>query len=568
MKGRWEGSAWRGLSVEMSGWELNLTLPFRLYRIFSKSGKAQTPLINEASGDDNRSKTGNRFGSVRMELWLIDVLSGQVFELETSPKWLESHMKKIKHHETLHRLAQMSHQWQTAVQHCLRFRNEGEATGRLWRLFSIGFPRKVSRVPLFGHYHGDGLIQLAICQREDSHVSNLSKPWMLPQQLQIAQQRQIPRQRQRPPQDEILEVICSVTSTESGSASTALTSSSFRESSTHIHHDPERHIDVAKANGPLRRATTKVEARDIGCNNTYESHDSTRDADADQVTTRAEQRKSGQFASLSKVDKLLQGEEVVIVPTRFRYQRSLHDSDSSELSERAARGRVRSGSRSNVGHATRRLTEYKSSARTVSRQKDPKHEPRRHRRATMRRNAGPTFTEAKEDDEDLIARTLKKYSTFNNDSDSELVASSDDGESSDLSDYDTFDMTTLEQAKKTLRRLVEKREKASKDGDLMTESDLKFYVIPDVEARIQQLTSQREQGQPEQGLENHEAGGERDGRQGPFQPEVPAYDPDDQMEESNVPDASSGTGDPRQDSESVQLEVGDDGEGEIDPRSA
>ena len=72
-----------------------------------------------------------------------------------------------------------------AVQHCLRLRNEREATGRLWRLFSIGFPRKMSRVPLFGHYHGDCLIQLAICQREDSHVSDQSAPWVLPPQFQI-----------------------------------------------------------------------------------------------------------------------------------------------------------------------------------------------------------------------------------------------------------------------------------------------------------------------------------------------------------------------------------------------
>lgn len=172
-----------------------------------------------------------------------------------------------------------------------------------------------------------------------------------------------------------------------------------------------------------------------------------------------------------------------------------------------------------------------------------------------------------DDEEEIISRTLMRYTTFNSDNAPDLVASPDEADSSGLSDNGTLDETTLEQARKMLRRLVEKREKASKDGDLMTESDLEFYAIPDVEARIQQLTSQREQGQPEQGLEDDEDEGERDERHGPFQPEVPAYDPDRQIKESDVPDAPSGGANLRH-HELTGLEVDYDGEGESDPRSA
>ena len=155
-----------------------------------------------------------------------------------------------------------------------------------------------------------------------------------------------------------------------------------------------------------------------------------------------------------------------------------------------------------------------------------------------------------DDEEETISRTLMSYTTFNSDESPGLVASPDEADYSDLSDSGPLNETTLEQARKTLRRLVEKREKALKDGDLMTESDLKFYAIPDVEARIQQLTSQSEQGQPEQGLEDHEDESERDGRQhGPFQPEMLAHDPDRRAEEFDVPDTPLGGADRRHDDE-------------------
>lgn len=158
------------MTIERLGLGSNLTLSSRLYRLFFKSGKAQTIVINEASDDDKRSNTGTRLGSVcRIELWLIDVLSGQVTELETSQKWLDSHIKKTKHHDTLRRSAQMRHQWRTAIQGFLDFRNQKEPTNLLWKLSSISLPRRVSRVPVFGHRHGDYLVKLTICRGEDVH---------------------------------------------------------------------------------------------------------------------------------------------------------------------------------------------------------------------------------------------------------------------------------------------------------------------------------------------------------------------------------------------------------------
>ena len=235
------------------------------------------------------------------------------------------------------------------------------------------------------------------------------------------------------------------------------------------------------------------------------SHTITRRADGLQLPAPARQFRSGRVgkAAESKDEPLFQ--TGLIASRRRRHQDSLHDSDNSEPSERGAGRLVRFESRSNVRRPMRRLTGYKSSERTLSRHRDSGHDAQGHLPRVTNDNKGPIILEAQEEEEDVIARELKRYTTFNSDVD--LVASPDEADSSGLSDNDTFDMTTLEQAKKTLRRLVEKQEKASKAGDLMTESDLKFYAIPDVEARIQQLTSQPEHGQPEQGLEDHENGG-------------------------------------------------------------
>lgn len=295
------------------------------------------------------------------------------------------------------------------------------------------------------------------------------------------------------------------------------------------------------------------------------SHTVTRRAEGLQLPARSRQSRSGRVgtAAESKDEPLFQ--RGLIASRRRRHQDSLHDSDNSEPSERGAGRLVRFESRSNVRRPMRRLTGYKSSERTLSRHTDPGHDAKGHLPRATTVITGPIILEAQEEEEDVISRELKRYTTFNSDVD--LVASPDEADSSGLSDNDTFDMITLEQARKTLRRLVEKQEKASKDGDLMTESDLKFYAIPDVEARIQQLTSQPEQGQSEQGLQDHEDEGERDGRHGPFQPEIPVHDPDHRTQEFDVPDASSG-GENLRHHELTGLEVDYDGEGENDPRSA
>ena len=87
--------------------------------------------------------------------------------METSQNWLDSHIKKTKQHDTLRRLAQMRHQWRTAIQDFLDRRNHKEPTNLLWKLFSISLPRRMSRVPVFGHRHSDCLVKLTICRAED-----------------------------------------------------------------------------------------------------------------------------------------------------------------------------------------------------------------------------------------------------------------------------------------------------------------------------------------------------------------------------------------------------------------
>lgn len=281
----------------------------------------------------------------------------------------------------------------------------------------------------------------------------------------------------------------------------------------------------------------------------HDDHTTTRHGEELQLTVRPKQLRFGRVwkAAEPKDDTLFHPE---IASRRREHRGSLHESDNSEPSERGTGRLVRFESRSNVRGSGRRLTGYKNPERSLSRHKNPGHAAQRLRLEATNSSKGRNAPEVKEDEEDVITRTLKRYTIFNSDNDPDLVTSPEEADSSGLSDHGTFDVTTLEQAKKTLRRLVEKQEKASKDGDLMTESDLKYHAIPDVEAQIQQLTSQKEQG-----LEDSEDEVEHDGRHGPIPTEDPAYDSDHQTEVSNVQDAPSGSANPRHGDEPIGLEV-------------
>lgn len=95
-------------------------------------------------------------------------------------------------------------------------------------------------------------------------------------------------------------------------------------------------------------------------------------------------------------------------------------------------------------------------------------------------------------DEDIISSTLREFTTFNANSHQDLV-SSPTGELD--SPFPTDSGTphyarNLKSAQERLEELREKHDKAIREGDFLSASDLQFYAIPDVKAKVEELKAQ------------------------------------------------------------------------------
>lgn len=109
-----------------------------------------------------------------VELWLVDAVSGQTTELAPSHDWLRSKLSKAKHHDIWQRLAQLKPQSRNTVLQFVDDRNQQQDPHSGWRLRFIGLPRRASKVPFFGHRHGECLVQLILCQRAGDSVAGAS----------------------------------------------------------------------------------------------------------------------------------------------------------------------------------------------------------------------------------------------------------------------------------------------------------------------------------------------------------------------------------------------------------
>ena len=105
-----------------------------------------------------------------LELWLVDLISGQKLELAPSREWLRLRLEKERHDEVSHKLAKLKHPWRTAIQEFLNSRNANEAPHLAWKLRFIGLPRRVSKLAVFGHRRGDCLVRLVLCQQRNTHT--------------------------------------------------------------------------------------------------------------------------------------------------------------------------------------------------------------------------------------------------------------------------------------------------------------------------------------------------------------------------------------------------------------
>lgn len=103
-------------------------------------------------------------------------------------------------------------------------------------------------------------------------------------------------------------------------------------------------------------------------------------------------------------------------------------------------------------------------------------------------------------DDEIIRSTLKRLTSFNGEpsfarelrtparvmSPTQMTSADPSDQASDSGEDQ---VATLELAKRRLEELMAKQEKATKEDDLMTASDLQFYVIPDLKFRITELTA-------------------------------------------------------------------------------
>ena len=142
----------------------------RLPRRFSKSQRPDlSPLDLNNGTDRNFEKDHGLHSTSRLELWLLDLMSGQKVELAPPDEWLRSKLYKSSYSEVSHKLTKLKQPWRTAIIDFLQFRNEIEVSKLVWRLCFVGLPRRVSRMAIFGHHHGDCLVQLVICQQNNAN---------------------------------------------------------------------------------------------------------------------------------------------------------------------------------------------------------------------------------------------------------------------------------------------------------------------------------------------------------------------------------------------------------------
>ena len=139
----------------------------RFARRFTKSQKPGSPYTEvEKNGVRNLATDHSLQPTQRIELWLVDLVSGHTMELAPSREWLRSKLEKVRYDEISHTMAKLKHPWRTAISDFLQTRNEQEPPHLMWKLCFIGLPRRVSKLPLFGHRRGDSLVRLVVCQQK------------------------------------------------------------------------------------------------------------------------------------------------------------------------------------------------------------------------------------------------------------------------------------------------------------------------------------------------------------------------------------------------------------------
>lgn len=124
------------------------------------------PLLSDSVSS---GKVGTSISNCPIEIWLIDMFSGQKMEVSPSQDWLLTKSKLLKKRQDVwHQFALLKPSWRNAITDLVNSRNQGEDQSCPWVLFYLQTPRRQWRASLLGQMREDQLLQLILHKRDQT----------------------------------------------------------------------------------------------------------------------------------------------------------------------------------------------------------------------------------------------------------------------------------------------------------------------------------------------------------------------------------------------------------------
>lgn len=112
-------------------------------------------------------KPGAIKSSSSIEVWLLDMLSGQKMEVSPSENWVLTKSKELKKSQDVwQRFALLKPSWRNSIIDLLRTRNQDEDRLHPWVLYHFETPKRQRRAILLGQMYEDQLLQLILYKQD------------------------------------------------------------------------------------------------------------------------------------------------------------------------------------------------------------------------------------------------------------------------------------------------------------------------------------------------------------------------------------------------------------------
>lgn len=124
------------------------------------------PLLSDSVSS---GKVGISISNCPIEIWLIDMFSGQKMEVSPSQDWLLTKSKLLKKRQDVWlQFALLKPSWRNAITDLVNSRNQREDQSCPWVLFYLQTPRRQWRASLLGQMREDQLLQLILHKRDQT----------------------------------------------------------------------------------------------------------------------------------------------------------------------------------------------------------------------------------------------------------------------------------------------------------------------------------------------------------------------------------------------------------------